>query len=404
MPTAEHAADASPAVLSYERASKLFNLYRFVSRLGFHVPLVTLAFIELPLILVGLLVATYGLASSFSAPIAKGLARRLGLGRTLALGEAGKAFGALGIGVLVAGPDLDLTTFAMIAAACQVVGGIGYTVAAIPDGMLAGTLRTLPDAPDNTSEADARAASFMFAAFMFAGVMGAAIAQFAFHIPFFMGGAASLCATVAALGLIRLDTPQPQPSTPRHTVATPGPVPTTAKDAMLVYGLYRGASLSIQVGIMPILLFLDRQVPIWLIGVAFASYTFTGFLSAKRYGAFSKRLGDRAQAVAIGLLSVLSLVGLALIPGMWVAIAPVPLFFAAGLVRPYCLPRLTADLSEPAAKQARIASAERLFALVSAGSTFAAFALLSFGVALPIFFGGAACVLALSALMLAVRA
>lgn len=403
MSAIEGSTGQKPLTLSYARAGRLFNAYRFASRLGFHVPLVTLALLGQPLAVVGILVASYGLASSFSTPLAQAMTRRLGLARTVALGEVCKALGALGIGCLVAMPDVTPHAFALIAVACQMVGGIGYSVAAIPDGMLAGRLRTLPDAPANASEADARAASMMFAAFMLAGLIGAAIAQFVFPLPFFMGGAASAGAAMVALSLVALEGSQATSAAPaskapsRHLSAT-------ARDATLVYGLYRGASLSIQVGIMPLLLFVDRQMPIWLIGIAFASYTFTGYLSAKRYGTLSKGLGDRAQAVMIGVLSVASFAGLALIPGMWVALAPVPLFFAAGMVRPYCLPRLTADLSEPAARQARIALAEKIFALVSAATTLAAFVMLSYDIPLEVFFAAAGCILALSALVLAVRA
>lgn len=403
MSTVEETANGAVATFGYARASRLFNAYRFVSRLGFHVPLVTLALIGQPLVMVGVLVASYGLASSFSGPLVQAIVGRLGLARTVALGEIGKAVGALGIGCLVAAPEISTHAFALIAAACQIVGGIGYTAAAIPDGMLAGRLRTLPDAPANTSEADARAASLMFAAFMVAGLAGAAIAQFNFPLPFFLGAAASFCGALVALRLVGLEAPRPAAgaSVPRPTESVG--YSAVARDATFVYGLYRGASLSIQVGIMPLLLFVDRQMPVWLIGVAFATYTFTGYLSAKKYGAISGKLGDRAQALAIAALSVISLAGLALIPGMWVAIAPVPLFFAAGLVRPYCLPRITADLSDPAARQARIARAEKWFALVSAGMTLAAFVLLAYGISLPVFFAVAACILGVSALVLAGR-
>ena len=45
MSAVDHAGAGDAVGVSYARASRLFNLYRFVSRLGFHVPLVTLAFI-----------------------------------------------------------------------------------------------------------------------------------------------------------------------------------------------------------------------------------------------------------------------------------------------------------------------------------------------------------------------
>jgi len=403
MASGEALAAVDAVELTYANASGRFNAYRFISRLGFHVPLVTLALISQPVLVVGVLVAGYGLASSFSAPLATLLTRRLGLARAMALGEVGKALGALGLGCLVALHGLTPLVFTLIAAGCQIVGGIGYTVAAIPDGMLAGAVRGLPDAPANAAQSDAKAASAMFAAFMLAGLSGAAIAQLAFPLPFFLGGMASLAAALTATRLAGLERPKAPAATKPAGKPAAEPMSAVARDAILVYGLFRGTSLSIQVGIMPMLLFVERQIPLWLFGVAFASYTFSGFLSAKYYAKLSAGLSGRAQAAAIGALSVLTFAGLALVPGLWVAIAPIPLFIASGVVRPYCLPRLAVGVTDPAVRQARIALAERAFALISAGTTLAAFTVIAFGLSLPVFLGVVGAILAVSTAMLALR-
>ncbi len=300
----------------------LFYLYRVVSRLYFHLPVLFLHLYaaDMGVYRIIALLAVYGLVTTVTVNLSSWLLPYLRQKDVMACGEALKAVGLV---LLIYGTRVAGTSFWVVMVG-QIVGGCGFSLALSVDG---GLLRTVTSGGGNElfNRTQSRTQSMMFGAVLVAGSMGSILFDYEAHWPFF----ASLGATVIAGTLIFLIHEEKAPAAPQRerkpvTLELDG----EQKFWMNFYSLSRAFAMGSFVGFLPFY-FIQLQVDPFLFGTILGLFTLLGFVSALYANAFLKRFGLSALMAA----TIASMLGSALLFGRGEACAANGLdYMAVGLI------------------------------------------------------------------------
>ncbi|GGB53087.1 MFS transporter [Tistrella bauzanensis] len=364
----------------------LVYVYRILSRLYFHLPILFVFFYEhgLDIFRLELLLAAYGLTICLAAGIAAPLGRLLPLKGVIAIGEVLKALGLAMIvatAVLVTDDGAALTPFTQPLAidqgfwwllAAQVLGGIGYSLAQGTDSALLRSLHR-DDQMAAYRGHESRTASLIFLAVLVAGAIGSVLYRFDAELPFL---AALVAALASAVAILLVKAPAPLVSATPATgggaaaakpAATGGRVQGEA-GWMIYYILMRAFALATFVGFLPALFFLTLKIDLYWFGLVLSLFNLAAFLSARYAVKVMDRIGTRAIAVVMPAIGLVSLVLFAtasqnLIAGLAAITA---LGLATGGIRPVTMTNLNKLPMATAVRARLIGRMERWYGLTNA--------------------------------------
>ncbi|EIF28240.1 hypothetical protein BCh11DRAFT_03628 [Burkholderia sp. Ch1-1] len=281
---------AAAAAQQTGRNIGLFVLYRVVSRLYFHLPVLFLHLylVELGMYRVIALLAIYGLVTTVTAGFGGRLLATLSEKQVVAVGEMMKA---CGIVLLLCGTrlaDVDMRLLVL----SQIVGGTGFSIALSTDSSL---LRSLASAGGDSTlfvRAQTRSQSQMFIATLVAGTSGSIMYDYQPFWPFY----ASLLASVSSTALVLMIR---EPAAARNapgTVAKALAPDSGQRFWMGFYSLSRAFTLAPFVGFLPFYFIMVNVDPL-LFGAVLGLFTLSAFGTSLAVNGFIKRFGVRALMV-----------------------------------------------------------------------------------------------------------
>ncbi|MGN6315600.1 MFS transporter [Trinickia sp.] len=284
-------AAATDAAQDTDRNVRLFVLYRVVSRLYFHLPVLFLHLylVELGLYRVIALLAIYGLVTTVTASLGGKLLTKLSEKQVVAVGETMKA---CGIVLLLAGTrlaDVDMHLLVL----SQIIGGTGFSIALSTDSSL---LRSLASAGGDSTlfmRAQTRSQSQMFIATLVAGTSGSILFDYQPFWPFYASLLASVSSTVLVM-MIR--EPAAARSAPGATAKALS-IDSGQRFWMGFYSLSRAFTLAPFVGFLPFYFIMVNVDPL-LFGAVLGLFTLSAFATSLAVNGFIKRFGVRVLMVA----------------------------------------------------------------------------------------------------------
>lgn len=317
----------------------LFIAYRVISRLYFHLPVLFLLFWfqHLSYITITLLLALYGIASTFAGGLAFLLARRLSAKHLVALGEC---FKSLGLWLLILGTS---PTFMPALVVGQSIGGAGFSLALAADSAL------LNSVASNTSSKTfgtilSRTQSLMFVATLFAGAIGGILFVENIHYPFYFGIVASILSLLTVL-LIR-DT---KPILPELAAEKPARMRLSHENKAWVafYAVTRAFALSPFIALLPLYFALQKINPA-LFGLILGLFTLGGFVVALWGRLVFARLGVLSSIwvtcgsliLSLSLFAASALSNTSRSKDFIALVGVILLGMAAGAIRPVVMARL----------------------------------------------------------------
>lgn len=345
------------------RSLQAFYAYRILSRLYFHLPIILVFLLDrgLPLWQVSVVLATYGLTLTVS-PRASGLAvARLGEKATLVTGEALKGFGIV---LLVAEPHFVPALLA------QIIGGLGYSVAAGPDMAL---LRKITGSDkDLFNKVQSNTQSYMFLSILVSSVLGGVFYAQSQVLPFVASILAVILGTGTLLFLpsVMRDTSEVGDASklaPADGTLSLGATAVLHRFWMNYYALSRGVLLGTYVGLLPYFLFRVVRIELSVFGAVLASFTLFAFLSARYIVRISKRISPAWLTAASTGIMLAGLVGLSLFDSLGATLAAMALLgLAAGGVRPLTVANLGVDALSPLERGRLFSAMEQRFGICNA--------------------------------------
>lgn len=356
----------SPEVVSQmrrRRAVRAFYAYRILSRSYFHLPVLLIWFMDeqrLSVLKAGILLALYGAALTYGAPVAARMQERLPSVGAVVPGEIAKTLGLLTL--VAAGANV------FAAAGAQVVGGLGYSLAQGPDSVLLRSLYSDEEAVEYSTH-ESRSMSWVFVSVLVAGVLGGVLYSREPRLPFLASAVFTSLATLAAGRLGGLaaaprsaDREQNQRPTRRQVA-----VGAIERRWMLYYATMRAFSLAAFVGLLPIVFFYELKVDVQLFGLVLGSFSLLAYVSG-RYGVeLLARIPDRFIPPASLAVLGAALAILAAAPDLRLALLGMALLGAvSGVVRPLTMGRLNSLLGRTGLDRGVIIGRmERLYGLLN---------------------------------------
>jgi MFS family permease len=342
---------------------RLFYLYRVASRFYFHLPVlfVFLWLTGFSLLEIEGLLALYGITITITSGAGSLLGRRLPVKSIIAAGELAKGGGLL---LLVNADSL------MFASAAQVVGGLGYSLAAGTDNRL---FSRLVDDPDEQARIQSNTQSWMFIAVLVSGVVGAVMFAADRESVFY---ASAVAAGVACAAVAAIRTPAGA-GAPLASDAGPGARakrsaarrPTATAEQRWwshYYVTVRATTLAGFVGFLPYLFFEVLRVDLAYFGAVLSIFSLAAFVAARYALAFARRIGLNRLTVATVVLSVAAFALFGAVENLGVALLATALLgLSSGGVRPLAMRGLSRDTS--AEERARLVTGmERTYGLANA--------------------------------------
>lgn len=350
------------------RDIRLFVLYRVVSRLYFHLPVLFLHLylVELGLYRVIALLAIYGLVTTVTSGLGGKLLGVMSEKKVVAAGETMKAGGIVLLlaGTRLADVDMNLLVLA------QIVGGTGFSVALSTDSSL---LRTLAGAAGDATlfmRTQTRSQSQMFIATLVAGSTGSILFDYQPFWPFYASLAASIASTLLVL-MIREPRAEPRPATEAATEAAV--LDPRQRFWMGFYSLSRAFTLAPFVGFLPFYFIMVDVDPL-LFGAVLGLFTLSAFATSLAVNGFIARFGVKAPMIAtlacmfssmlvLGCSDVLAYHGIDYFVSGLVGISLLGL--GSGGVRPATMANLDLSALDPLARVAMFARMERNFGVAN---------------------------------------
>ncbi|VWC73583.1 hypothetical protein BLA17378_03433 [Burkholderia aenigmatica] len=360
--------DPVPTPPSGLRDIRLFVLYRVVSRLYFHLPVLFLHLylVELGLYPVIALLAIYGLVTTVTSGLGGKLLGVMSEKKVVAAGETMKA---CGIVLLLAGTrlaDVDMNLLVL----AQIVGGTGFSVALSTDSSL---LRTLAGAAGDATlfmRTQTRSQSQMFIATLVAGSTGSILFDYQPFWPFYASLAASIVSTLLVLMIH-----EPRAESRAATGAsTDAPVlDPTQRFWMGFYSLSRAFTLAPFVGFLPFYFIMVDVDPL-LFGAVLGLFTLSAFATSLAVNGFIARFGVKALMIAtlacmfssmlvLGCSDILAYHGIDYFVSGLIGISLLGL--GSGGVRPATMANLDLSALDPLARVAMFARMERNFGVAN---------------------------------------
>lgn len=315
-----------------EMLARRVTAYRVVSRAYFHLPIfvVFLVLQGFEVYWIGTALALYGLIVAVGSRLLNPIKARLSLSGCLVLGELTKF---VGLAILL----LPVSQGSILAA--QTLSALGFCLTAGTDAALASTLRS----GERYRAQEASTQMGMFIASFAAGFVGALSFGLWDRLPFVLSGLSSLGAAVllhrAGVSLRNgVQTTILSPAPPGGDADEDGEQaenrPGLVRFWALYYSINRALLLSVYTFLLPLLLFLEANLPIMMFGAVLGLYTVFGLIAAR----LSLRLTRRLSPLSFFYLGAgVMLVGLGLLVhgSVWLAAVSLALLgLAGGIIRP----------------------------------------------------------------------
>lgn len=277
-----------------ERDVTLFYLYRIVSRLYFHLPILFLHFysVDMGLFLTEVLLAVYGLTIMLTSEVSGVLLRYMRQKSVVAFGEILKAVGLL---LIILGTRVAATNF-WIPLVGQVVGGCGFSIAISTDSSLLRSITSSTGA-DVFGKIQSKSQSYMFLSTLIAGSIGSILFDYEAHWPFYASILVSIVAAVAILLIREKKSPMGSQVSRQKVELVLKP---EQKFWINFYALSRAFTLAPFVGFLPFF-FIMLQVDPYLFGVVLSLFSIAAFFSALYSTRLLAKLG--VKILMIGIIS-----------------------------------------------------------------------------------------------------
>jgi MFS family permease len=336
-----------------ERDLRLFVAYRFLSRFYFHLPVLLVYLLTggLSILAVELLLAAYGLVIVVASPWSRRLVERWSLRTVVGAGEALKV---VGVGLLAISPDLGT------ALPGQLIGALGYSLAAGTDsallGALAGGDRDLYGRYERTS------ATGIFVGALIGGVIGALLFTVDEHLPFVASVVVSAAACAAVLRMREVEAAAPAGG--RGPAGPPPALPGADRFWLHYYAVTRAFALAPYVGFLPYLFFVVLEVEVGWFGVILGIYGLTSMVVARNSGRLADRFGPRRLGWLSMAMCATALAVIGAVPTLWGALLGVfGLGLGGGVVRPVTMTNLDRAIGgwTGAQRTALLSGQERLY-------------------------------------------
>lgn len=336
-----------------------FNLYRFVSRLYFYLPILVWYFMRRGLnpLETALEVMLYPLSTAMVQSYSVRLSRTAGLKSTLLLGELAKAAGlvCLSFGTALA------STLLLITSACgQILAGIGYGMTAGNDSALLHEISATKGL--SIREQESKSSSYLFLAVLFSGIVGAVAARFSYAWPFLLSAATALTAAVL-IGM--LPDVSPTGSEPALGASKPTAHPTASLQStqwmQIYYAVIRAFVLGMFVYVTPYFLVrFSNGRSVILLSLVLSEFTLVAFVS----GSIFKRLQIALHNYIwpfLPIVAVLSLVLYLVLGNTILYLQPALLGLVAGTIRPLFSSRIADMFLDSEAIKSCLSYSEKYF-------------------------------------------
>lgn len=326
-----------------------FYLYRFISRLSFYVPVLVVYFLEMNLGItqIAILIAAYGGMTTLTSlpPITKHLTSKFTPKKILMMGETLKA---VSVGITYFSSDIVSTVNShfWVLLIAQFIGGIGYSFAAGSDGRFLYTYCKEYNIP-NYKQHEARSSSTVFLSFLGAGVVGGIVSMVNIRLPFLLTLPAHIVCTILAASFKDVkqmkneDEKKKEKSTLVQELKNGELV-----SHMLYYSVSRAIIITLNVSIFPVYFFQTLEIPVWLFGIIFGSYTLTSFFVGKSTIKLRERFGEQKFSLFLVGCVLCTLVLLAFVHSKLVVLAPIIMYIMTGAIRPHTTTRINAAVKD----------------------------------------------------------
>ncbi|MDT3427395.1 MFS family permease [Paenibacillus forsythiae] len=344
---------------------RFFYLYRFASRLYFHLPVLFIYFynLGLPLWEIELLLAVYGVVIMVTSNINARLLGHFRHRTVIALAELVKALGLI---LLLSGHHFPVLL------AGQIVSGFGYSLSAGTDSSL---LRHLIAEPQSYKRAESGSNSYMFLSVLISGVVGSIL--FHIHSTYaFTGSVLSNLLAVLFVLLIREtrspDVTRESPSASSAIENAPAhsgkPVFTNEqKYWMSYYAFSRAFALAPFVGFLPFYFYKKENLSLYMFGFVLSLFTLFGFFASRyvvRWGQskspdFLSRLSFAASFLSLTVFGLSQNITTGIV-------AIILLGLASGCIRPLTMSNLNQTEMTPKQRTTLLSTMERQYGLYNA--------------------------------------
>lgn len=321
-----------------------FYLYRFISRLSFYVPVLVVYFLAMDLNMtqIAVLIAAYGGMTSFTSlpPVTMYLTSIFTAKKMLMLGEILKA---LSVGLTYFSSDIVSTVNShfWVLLIAQLIGGIGYSFAAGSDGRFLFTYCKEYDIPDYKQH-EAHSSSTVFLSFLGAGVVGGIVSIVNIRLPFLLTLPAHIVCAILAISFrdIKQVKNSPKKKEKEKSTLMQELRNTELVSHMLYYSVSRAIIITLNVSIFPVYFFQTLEIPVWLFGIIFGSYTLTSFFVGKSTIKLREGFGEQKFSLFLIGCVLCTLVLLSFVHSKLVVLSPIIMYIMAGAIRPHTTTRI----------------------------------------------------------------
>jgi len=334
-------------------STRLFYVYRIVSRMYFHLSVLFVFFfmMDLPVWEIELLLAVYAVTLMVTSKLNAVMLAAMPHKYVIAIGELIKA---AGLAALISSEHLSILILG------QVLSGLGYSLAQGTDSSL---LRTIVTDPESYKKAESGSSSYTFASFLLSGIIGSVIFNYSAEYAFWC----SMCANAVAIIAVLLIKEPAHAKSPGSSAAAKPIETSTQKFWKLYYALTRAFAMATFVGFLPYYFFVSVKVNLNLFGLVLSLFTLLGFIAARFILKTGARYGYFKVAAISAILSACSLLLFGSSAHIAIGVAALAVLgLASGGVRPLAVSNLNLGNLAPADRTAILSSMERYFGFANA--------------------------------------
>lgn len=336
-----------------------FYIYRISSRLYFHLAVLFVYFYihDIDVFIIELLLASYGVMLMISSSWKSKLTRKLSEKSIIIVGDFIKL---LGLVCLMFNSNIFLLLIG------QLLSGIGYSLTAGTDSSLLRTL--LKDQDSKYQKIESSTNSIMFLSFLFAGIVGSILFSFNEYFIFYFSMVSNV---ISILAIISIKEGR-EGHRGVHSKDKKDDIHQIDDSNRVIfwrsyYAISRAFPLSIFVGFLPYMLFVNIEINLYFFGLVLSLFTFAGFLSARFFNTLTKKIDFKIITLSTMFLCGISMLLLGVVDNVYVS--PVVVFLlglASGGVRPLTIAHLNTNEMLSYQRIALFSSMEKLYGLWNA--------------------------------------
>lgn len=281
---------------------RLFTLYRVISRLYFHLPVLFLYLftIELGIYWVIFLFIIYGFSTTFTGGLNKKLLNQFSHKQVIAIGEMLKCISLI---MLLIGTQ-QASVYLPIIFISQFIGGTGFSIALTTDSSLLRDIASKSKRENLFSIIQAKTQSKMFIATLVAGFLGSILYDYQPNWPFFL----SIVASGVSTFIILLVIDSPNQSQQTNQISTTSEKIVLTKNQSLwtyFYSISRSFTIAPFIAFFPYF-FIHLNVEPLLFGLVLGLFTLSAYFSSSYSNFLIKLFGISNILICILLFMLMS--------------------------------------------------------------------------------------------------